>query len=118
MLRLNSVINSGFGKETGMISFLYSYLLNIYGLGFYNLIIVNHIGLDLEEKIFYDKGKIHINIRSPLEHTFLNKSAYEKNLTFLDLIHRSLLRLSNEDARIVPEKLEEIRKEILNKKFL
>ncbi len=57
MLRLNSVINSGFGKETGFISFLYSYLLNIYGLDFCSLIIVNHIGLDLDERIFYDKEK-------------------------------------------------------------
>ena len=113
MLRLHSVVSSGFGKETGLISFLYSHLLNIYGLSLYDLIIVNHIGLDLEEKIFYDKGKIHINIRCPLEDTFLHKSASEKNLIFLDIIHSALLRLSNEDARIVAGKVETGSKQVV-----
>jgi hypothetical protein len=118
MLRLHSVISSGFGKETGLISFLYSHLLNISRLDFCDLIIVNHIGLELEEKIFYDKGKIHINIRYPVDDAFLYKSAREKNVVFLDIIHNALLRLAIEDARMEPIKLEKIRQEILDKDFL
>src|SRR6187402_58414 len=118
MLRLHSVISSGFGKETGLISFLYSYLLMRDSLDFYNLIIVNHIGLDLEEKIFYDKGKAHINIRYQIDEAFLLGSAYQKNVLFLDIIHTALLRLSMEDDRLDSDKLKAIKEEILSKGFL
>ena len=118
MLRLHSVISSGFGKETGLISFLYSYLLNKYGLDFYDLIIVNHVGIELEEKVFYDKGRVHINIRHPIDAAFLSKSMDEKNVIFLDIVHAALLRLASEDDRIASSRLNEIKEEILSKNFL
>jgi len=118
MLRLHSVISSGFGKETGLICFLYSYLLDVYKLDFYESIIVNHIGLELEEKIFYDKRRVHINIRYPIDDTFFYKNAHEKNVVFLDIIHNGLLKLAGEDTRMEPIKLEKIRHEILSKDFL
>lgn len=117
MLRINSVVTSGFGKETGLISFLYSYFLNFYGLDFYPIIVVNHIGLDLEEKIFYGEEITHINIRFDIGADIRPKSHREKNEIFIQIIHQALLRLAREDPRMDAAKLEAIRELILTKDF-
>ncbi len=100
-----------------MISFLYSYFLIKYDMDFYPLIIVNHIGFDLKERIFYSKEKTHINIRLDIGEDIRPKSHREKNEIFLEIIHQALMRLAREDPRMISSKLEEIRDLILKNDF-
>ena len=118
MLKLHSVISSGFGKNTEFISFIYSYLLKKYNLNFYNRIVVNHIGDDLQEKIFHNNKSVHINIRFLMGSDFSLKDETGKNKIFLKIIHEGLVRLAKEDGKMSIEVLKLIKGEILSKKFI
>jgi len=119
IINLGSVVKNGVeGPENGAINLIYSYLLQEYGLNFYNRIKINQIGDDLEELIMRENKKIHINIRYPADPNYVNKPISEKNIIRLNIIHAALLRLAHAYNRLEVDKLEAIRNKILENNFI
>lgn len=119
-LRLISIDPYGIGNEgNGMIDILYSHLLNENGLSFYKYIKINqiHQSQDIKEFVDFDRGKVHVNIIHNTPSNFDHLDDFSKNKIRLEVIHKGLLRLSKEDERFQKNKLEEIREELLSKKF-
>ena len=119
IIRLGSLVKEGVGgPETGAIRLIYSYLLQEMQLDFYDLIIINQIGEDLDELIISTGSKkVNINIRYATNELFDNKSIREKNIIRLDIIHTALMRLAVEDKRMGISKLEAIKNRILESNF-
>lgn len=87
-------------------------------LDFYDLIIINQIGADLDELILSTGSKkVNINIRYATNELYDNKSISEKNSIRLDIIHTALTRLAVQDKRIDISKLEAIKNRILESNF-
>jgi len=117
LLRLGSVIEYGFGPNTGAISFIYSQLLEEYNVGLHENVLINHIGNDLQELIIKQGKQIGINIRYRLPNNFNELDADKKNSVFTDIIHAALVRLAKDKPQINIAKLEAIRQKVLDKKF-
>jgi hypothetical protein len=118
MLRLGSVVEYGFGPNTGAISLIYSHLLEKYNVGLHENVLVNHIGNDLQELIIkQSKQQIGINIRYQLPNNFNDLEDNKKNIFFTEIIHEALVRLAKDKSQIDITKLAAIRQEVLDKKF-
>jgi hypothetical protein len=112
-VRLGSLLPNGLGgPKANSISIIYSFLLQKFNQAAYRQIWINQIGGDLEETIVKSsKGEIFINIRyKPSEPT--------TSLDRLNLIHESLLRISMYEHRLDPECLHNIKRSIIDNKFL
>ncbi|HWK03409.1 MAG TPA: hypothetical protein VNS58_07240 [Puia sp.] len=118
-LRLGSVVAHGVGgPETGAINIIYSYLLSEFNQDHYRYIWINQVGEELNELILKaPNNKIHINIRYPVYEDFDSKSVDEKNRIRLDVIHTALLQLAKDDKKLDVQKLEAIRRKILDHNF-
>lgn len=118
MLRLGSVVEYGFGPNTGAISLIYSHLLEKYDVGLHQNVLVNHIGNDLQELIIrQSKQQIGINIRYQLPDNFNALEANKKNIVFTEIVHEALVRLAKDKSQIDITKLAAIRQEVLDKNF-
>ncbi|WP_298731702.1 hypothetical protein [uncultured Chitinophaga sp.] len=117
MIRLGSVVEREISANTEALTFIYSHLLKSTGVTSNKYIHVNHIGNDLEEAILYYGKEVFINIKYPLPENFHSKSDIEKQEVFLDILQAALCRLANEDKRITTEKLEAVKKQILQQQF-
>jgi hypothetical protein len=114
MLRLGSVVEFGFGPNTGGISLMYSYLLDKYNVGFAYNILVNHVGDDLEEQaIRMQKKQVGINVRHILPSGFSDLDPKEKNSIFSEIIYEALIRLAKNDHLVDLEKLKSVKREII-----
>lgn len=119
ILRLISVVKQGVGgSQAGAINLIYTYLLQKYKIDAYNYISINQIGDDLEEFVRKEGKKVYINIRYPTDGNYKLKTVIERNIIRLDIIDQSLQRLAATDPRILKEKLDEIKKEILQREFI
>lgn len=119
-VRLNSVVPHGVGSspESGAIDLIYAFLLHKFDQSIYRYISINQIGTELSEFVMKERGKnVHVNIRYPVYDDFEAKSIDEKNRIRLDVIHSGLLRIADHDKKLNVEKLEAIKREILNKNF-
>lgn len=117
MIRLGSVVEYGFGPNTGAISFIYSHLLEEYNVGLHENILINHVGNDLQELIIKQNKQTSINIRYQLPSNFNELDTNKKNFLFAEIIHEALVRLAKNKPKIDIAKLEAIRKEIIDKNF-
>lgn len=119
-IKLNSVIPHGVGSgpESGAIDLIYTFLLDKFGQSIYSYISINQIGSELNEFVMKESGKnIHVNIRYPTYDNFETMSVDEKNKIRLEVVHSGLLRIADYDKKLSAEKLEEIKREVLNKNF-
>lgn len=117
ILRLGSVVPEGVGgPEAGSIDLIYSFLLQEYNCDFYQHIHINQIGDDLEEMIMKVGKRIVTNIKYPAK-GFNSKTVSEKNMTRLDVVHTSLLRISEKGKKLDVNCLEKIRDRILLQNF-
>jgi hypothetical protein len=118
IFRLNSVgKNTVGGAEAGAINLIYNFLLQEFKQDVYQQIHVNHIIDNLDELIIKEGKKIYINIRYPIDEGFERKTSDERNKIRLAVIHAALLRIAHEDKKLDINKLNEIRKKILNNNF-
>jgi hypothetical protein len=118
LLRLESIVKHGVGGvEAGAISLIYSYLLQKNQINFYSYIFINQIGDDLSELVINEGKKVYINIRYHADENYGLKSISERNVIRLDIIHKALLQLNQNDGRVRRETLNAIRTEILNNNF-
>jgi len=118
-LRLGSVVAHGVGgPEAGAINLIYTCLLTEFNQGHYRYIGINQIGEELDEFVLKEPGnKIHVNIRYPAHEDFESKSADEKNRIRLDIIHKALVQIAEYDKKLNIEKLEAIRRKIIDNNF-
>jgi hypothetical protein len=119
-LRLNSVVLHGVGSgpESGAIDLIYAFMLTEYGQDVYRYIGINQIGDDLKEFVMKEPGnKIYVNIRYPVYEDFETKSVEEKNLIRLDVMHTALLQIAAYDNKLNTNKLETIKRKILDADF-
>jgi hypothetical protein len=119
ILRLISVVEHGVGgPEAGSMDFLYSYLLQKFGQDVYKFIRINQVGNDLEELILKEPGNaVHINIKYPAYENFELKSVAEQNRIRLDVVHVALMKIAEEHKKLDIDKLQAIKREILEKDF-
>ena len=119
LLTIGSVRENGLGgTNPGRLSIIYTYLLQEYNLDFYRYISINQIGIELDEFVMIEKKRdVYINIRYPNDPNFIPKDKEESNNICLDIIHKALLRLAEQDARMDINKLEAIRNLIIKKAF-
>lgn len=118
-IRLGSVIKDGVGgPEAGAIGLIYAFLLCEFEQDVYNHIGINQIGKDLDEVIIKRPGNnIYINIRYPFYENFASKTPFEKNQIRLDITHLALTRIAEYDKKISIDKLDKIRKKIIDNNF-
>jgi hypothetical protein len=119
-LRLNSIVPHGVGSgsESLALDLIYGFLLSEFGQSFYRWIGINQIGNDLSEFVSKEPGnKIHVNIRYPIQDDFELKNVDQKNAIRLDIIHKALLRVADYDKILEVEKLERIKKRVLDNNF-
>lgn len=119
-LRLNSVVPHGVsGPQAGALDLIYSFLLQEFKQDFYNYISINQIGTDINEFVQNEQGKkMHVNIRYPEYDDFEERDSSEKNRIRLEVIHSGLLRIADYDKKFDVDKLEAIKRKILDNKFL
>src|SRR5438270_11111167 len=118
LLHLDSVVPNGVGgPETGMINFIYTALLQEYGMDLYRYIHINQIGDDLNELIINRGKEVYINVRIPAHNDFKQKTVEEKNLIRLDIIHLALLRIAEQNKKIDIKILEEIKEKVIKSNF-
>jgi hypothetical protein len=118
IFRLGSAVADGVGgPEAGAINLIYTILLQKAGLDVYSFIMINQIGNELNELIMKEGKKIHINIRYPVTPGYNQKTPSEKKNIQLGTAHAALLKIAEYDMKLDKNKLEEIRKEILDKNF-
>ena len=118
LLNLGSLIENGLGGiNPGFLCLIYTYLLQEFSLDVYRFIVINQIGIELDEIVMIDKKDVHINIRYPDNKNFIPKDAKEGKRLCLDIIHEALLRLAKQDKRIDINKLETIKNLVIKKNF-
>lgn len=118
LLRLESTVSNGVGgTEAGMISLIYSFLLQEYGLNNYKYIHINQIGNDVDEVILKKGKEVYINLRFPPPPNFNSMSKDEKNNIRLAIVHSALIRVADKDRLLDVDKLELIKERILGSNF-
>ncbi len=118
IFRLGSAVADGVGgPEAGAINLIYTILLQKTEMDVYSFIMINQIGMELNELIMKEGKKIHINIRFPVTQGYSQKSPSEKKNIQLETAHAALLKIAEYDKKLDKNKLENIRKEILAKNF-
>jgi hypothetical protein len=119
ILRLVSSVDNGVSPRlTQAIDLIYSGKLQEYGLNYYSLILINQIGESLEEKVLKHGKDVYINVRYAVDDEYEIKNSFERNLIHLDIINTALIRLAAKDPRFDLEKIELIKKDILDINFL
>ena len=104
--------------EGGCVSLVYGYLLQLFHCDVYRNVIVNQIGVGMNELVLKKGTYAHVNIQYTINGDFRRMSIDERNRIRLNIIHTAMLRLASEDSRIESSKLESIKETILENNFL
>jgi hypothetical protein len=120
LLRLGSVTPYGVGgPKAAAINLIYSILLQLQKIDFYNFILINQIDHSLNEFILIKRNEdVFINIQYHTDEDYYRKSISERNNIRLHIIHEALLRLTLKDSRLKENVLNEIKEKIIRKDFL
>jgi hypothetical protein len=116
---LNSVVPHGVSssRETAVIELIYAFLLKRYDADVYSFSI-NQVGDDLEEFISKEPhNRVHINLRYSTYPDFEEKTAQERNLIRLEVIHTALLKIAEAYKEIDIQKLDLIKNDIIKNNF-
>ena len=106
--------------SSGGINLIYTFLLQEYNIDFYRYITIHHLSDDIgQEFIMKDRaGSLDISIRFPVDGQDPALDTLRgRNLVRLEMIHIALMRWADDDPRVDKDKLESMRRLIIERDF-
>jgi hypothetical protein len=121
LLKLGSFIPHGVeGPECGAINLIYTFLLQEHGITHYRFIKVEQVDNSLKEAVLFGMNgaqTVSIVVPYPAPDDYEHKTSRERDLIRLDIVHKGLLLLAQQDMKVDVPTLELIKRTILERNF-